>query len=356
MIELWQALPEDIRITVLIVLGVGGFLLAVYLVGKLLAFGRQDSLLPFGLVTGAAVVLFGAVSLYLDAQPSIPGVVEGKSEQIDVDSEGGWTHDLTVQVRYTRPDTGEERTDALAADAAIYDRVSAGDPVEVRFLHLGGLFSFARLSERSTLSMLFNAVSNPVFYIIVAFAVLIGLVWLLSKRAALKAALLPVLLVLFALALVVNFLPQWRASRPLRGEQKTLAATVLEVERLTEVGGGDETEPEPLIQPFDLVQVTFVPEEIGEPVLAADIVDADSLSLEMGGSATIHYLVNNPRTIRLDGGARTYAWKNVAWSAATTVAVLLFLILLPFALRYVRRYLSRAATGPPGGEMTGGSV
>ena len=99
-----------------------------------------------------------------------------------------------------------------------------------------------------------------------------------------------------------------------------------------------------------------MPEEIGEPVLAADIVDADSLSLEMGGSATIHYLVNNPRTIRLDGGARTYAWKNVAWSAATTVAVLLFLILLPFALRYVRRYLSRAATGPPGGEMTGGSV
>ena len=43
MIELWQALPEDIRITVLIVLGVGGFLLAVYLVGKLLAFGRQEA-------------------------------------------------------------------------------------------------------------------------------------------------------------------------------------------------------------------------------------------------------------------------------------------------------------------------
>lgn len=356
MIELWQTLPEDIRTTVLISLGVGAFLLAVYVVGRLLALGRPNSLLPVGLVTGAAVVLFGAVSLYLDAQPAIPGVVEGKSEQINVDSEGGWTHDLTVQVRYTRPDTGAERTDALAADAAIYDRVSAGDPVEVRFLHLGGLFSFARLSERSTLSMLFNAASNPALYIIAAFALLIGLVWLLSKHAALKAALLPVLLLLVALALVVNFLPQWRASQPLRGAQKTVRATVLEVERFTEVGGGDESEPEPLVQPIDVVQVSFVPEEVGEPVLAADIVDAESLSLEMGGSATVHYLVENPRTIRLDGGTRTYAWKNVSWSVATTAAVLLFIALLPLGLRYVRRFLSGAARGSRGREVSGGSA
>jgi hypothetical protein len=259
-----------------------------------------------------------------------------------------------VRVRYARPDTGEARTDDLSADPPIYDRVSAGDRVEVRFLHLGGLISFARLSERSTLSMLLNATSNPTLYILAAFAGLMGLLWLLSKQPALKAALMVVFLLFFALALVVQFLPQWRASRPLRGAQETVVATVLEVERFTEVGGGEETEPEPLIQPLDLVQVSFVPAGWDEPVLAADMVDAESLSLEMGGAVTVHYLTANPREIRLEGGARTYAWKNVSWSAGMTAAAFLFLGAVLYGWRVLQRRLLRRPVRRHG-EVAGSS-
>jgi hypothetical protein len=271
-----------------------------------------------------------------------------------VDDDGDWSHELAVRVRYTRPDTGQQRTDELRADPAIYDRVSAGDQVEVRFLHVGGLISFARLSERSTLSMLFNASSNPTLHILAAFAGLMGLLWLLSKQPALKRVGLVAFLLLFALALVAQFLPQWRASRPLRGAQETVVATVHDVERITQVGGGEESEPETLLQPIDLVQVSFVPAGWREPVLAADMVDADSLSLEMGGSVTASYLVENPRTIRLEGGARTYAWKNVTWSVGMMAAALLLIGAVLFGLRRLRRKLPRVPAGRPG-QVAGGN-
>lgn len=343
MSELWQAIPEDIRTTILIVAAVGGLLLGLYVVGRLLTWRRRDSPLPILLVIGGLLVLMGGVSLYLDAQPAVPGVVESKAERIEVDDEGAWSHELTVRVRYTRPDNGQTRTDDLRADAAVYDRVSPGDRVEVRFLHIGGLISFARLSDRSTLSMLLNIGSNPTLYILAAFAGLIGLLWLLSKQPAMKAGLLVAFLMLFALALVVQFLPQWRASRPLRGPQETAVATVRDVDRFTQVGGTDESEPEELIQPFDLVEVSFVPVDWGAPVLAADIVDADSLSLEPGGTVTVHYLKENPRSIRLDGGTRTYAWKNVAWSVATAMAALFVLALFIFGRRFWRGVVPRLA-------------
>ncbi len=353
MSDLWQALPQDVRTTILIVAALGGFLLALYWVGRLLTWRRKNSVLPLALVGGGLLLLLGGGSIYLDAQPSLPGVVESKSERIVVDDEGQASHELTVRVRYTRPDTGEPRTDALRADPAIYDRVSAGDPVEVRFLHVGGLISLARLSERSTLSMLFQAGSNPTLLIVVAFVVLLGLLWLLSKQPALKALSLVVFALFAVLALVAMFLPQWRAGRPLRGPQETAVATVREVETFTEVGGGDESEPEPLLQPFDLVQVSFVPAGWDEPVLAADMVDAGSLSLEMGGSTAISYLVENPREIRLQGGARSYAWKNVIWSAVMMALSLLFLWAVLFGWQALRRRMRRVVAGPHG-EMAGG--
>ncbi|MDT8306175.1 MAG: hypothetical protein RRC07_09580 [Anaerolineae bacterium] len=352
MSELWQAVPEDIRTTILIVAAVGGLLLGLYVVGRLLTWRRRDSPLPILLVIGGLGVLVGGVSLYLDAQPTVPGVVEAKAERIDVDDEGAWSHELTVRVRYTRPDTGTARSDDLGADPAIYDRVSTGDRVDVRFLHVGGLISFARLSDRSTLSMLLGAATNPTFVIMLAIAGLFALLWLLSTRPEWKVGFRTAFVLLFAVALVVQFLPQWRASRPLRGTQATAVATVREVDRFTQVGGSDESEPAQLIQPFDLVEVTFVPADWREPVLAADIVDADSLSLEQGGSVRVHYLEENPRTIRLEGGTRTYAWKNVLWSMGKAAAVLLVIAVYLFGRRFWRRLAPRVATGPSG--MAGG--
>lgn len=347
MSDLWQALPEDVRTTILIVAALGLFFLTLYWVGRLLTWRRKNSPLPWLMVLGGLLVLLGAGSLYLDAQPSIPGIVESKSEQIIVDEEGAVSHELIVRVRYTRPDTGQPRTGDLRADPAIYDRVSTGDTVDVRFLHIGGLISLVRLSERSTLSILFQAAANPTLFILALLVGLVALLWLLAKQPALKAISLLVFALLFALILIVEFLPQWRAAQPLRGPQETATATVQQVQTFTEIGGGGEDDdgPEPLIQPFDLVQVSFTPTGRREPVLAADMVDAGTLTLESGGSVPITYLLDNPRQIRLQGGARTYAWKNVTFSVASVIAVLLFFGALIVAWRALKRTLRRRPTG-----------
>lgn len=293
------------------------------------------------MVAGGVLAITGSISLYLDRQPTISGTVESKTEEIDVDSDGNWSSVLTVRVTYTPPDAIEPTSRDLSADAAVYDRVSAGDPVDVRHLHLGGWFAFARLSDRSTLSILLGA---RAWLLLLPLVVAVGLL-LWMKTAVSKQGKWSVILAMGALTLfvfLVDYTAQWRAAWPLAGPQTTAVATVRQVTRFTEVGGSDESPPEPLVQPFDLVQVEFVPEERRDPVMAADIIDADSLVLETGGTATVYYLVNQPRTVRLEGGARTYVWKNTLWSLATLMLLLLVLVGLLLGGRLFR-YLSRRA-------------
>lgn len=318
--ELWQSLPEDFRVTIYIGLGATGLLLAIYLVGRLLTWGR-DSILPGLMVVGGMIAIGVAISLYLDQQPTLPGIVEGKTENIAVNSDGEWSHDLYVRVRYTPPERQEPSSRDLRADAAVYDRVSAGDSVEVRHLHLGGWFTFSRLSERSTLSILLG--TRLWLYVPLAAA---GLLLWLSWKTSQSTAKLPFLLAFVALLIfvfLIDSVPQWRASRPLVGDLATAVATVHEIERFTEVGGGPDSEPEALLQPFDLVQVQFVPEDRRAPVLAADMIDADSLPMELGGTVTVQYRLDDPRTIRLSGGTRSYVWKNTLWAIGSLVLILL---------------------------------
>lgn len=335
--ELWQSLSEDMRVTLLISLGGLGFLFGLYLVGRLLTWRRPGSPLPGLLMLTGVLALVGVISVYLDRQPTLPGVVEGKTETIDVDNDGGWSSVLRVRVSYVPPGENAPRSDELSADAAVYDRVTTGDPVEVRYLHLGGLFKFSRLSDRSTLSILLGLRPQltPILFIIG----LMGLLWWIAAASQYKALGIPFFLLLMAIVILLNSLPQWRAARPLVGEQATAVATVREVTRFTEVGGGDESEPVQLVQPFDLVQVEFIPEAWRDPVMAADIVDAGSLPLEIGGTVQVRYLVEQPRAVRLQGGTRSYLWKNILSSTTQMVFLLLILAAMAFGGRIFQRMI-----------------
>lgn len=333
--ELWQSLPEEARATAVIGLLGLGFLLALYVLGRLLTWRRPRSALPGLLVIAGALALLGGISIYLDRQPTLPGVVEAKTETIDVDDDGGWSSVLRVRVRYTPPEQNAPRSNELSADAAVYDRLSVGDPVDVRHLHLGGWLQFSRLSDRSTLSILFGLWPQllPLLFLVG----LMGLLWWVVSATGHKRLVVPLFLVMVAFVLLINSVPQWQAVRPLVGEQATAVATVRAIIRFTEVGGTDETQPEQLVQPFDLVQVEFIPEEWHDPVMAADMVDAGSLSLTVGAPVTVHYLLDQPRTLRLEEGTRSYAWKNTLSSIAGMAFLLLVLLAVLFAGRIFRR-------------------
>jgi hypothetical protein len=318
-----SSLPEELQVTLFICSGAAGFLFLLYLLGRLLAWRRRDSPLPFLMVLAGVLVMVAGVSLYLDRQPTIAGIVEGKRETIEIDDDGNWSHNLAVTVRYTRPGADQPQSGELTADPAIYDRVTIGDPVDIRFLHLGGWLTFTRLSERSTLSILLGARWG--FYSLLTAVGLMALLWLSVTRSRHKMMVIPVFGAMVLFVFLVDYAPQWRAAWPLTGPQATAVAAVHTVTRITEVGGTDESPPETLVQPIDLVQVEFIPAGRRDPIKAADMIDAGSLPLESGGAVTVRYLLDQPRTVRLEGGARTFVWKNTLWSLAMMALLLLFL-------------------------------
>ena len=116
---------------------------------------------------------------------------------------------------------------------------------------------------------------------------------------------------------------------PLGGPQATAVATIHDINLYTEIRSSQNDDDETvLIQPFELVEVTFVPEDWQDPVVALDRIDAESLPLEIGGTVPVVYRTDLPRQIRIQDGSRTYAWKNPLYTLATwaiIIAVLFFL-------------------------------
>jgi hypothetical protein len=341
--ELWQSLPPDLRASLLLCLCAAAPLGALYLFGRLVARRQPDSLLPLSLVAGGALAMGSLLSLYLDRQPTLPGVVEAKEESIEV-TDARWTHTVRLQVRYRPPGTAEARSDLLVADPGLYDRLTIGDPVEVRYLHLGGWFSFARISARSTLSIVLGSDLN----LLLAAAVL-GLLMMVGLSWGWVRSVLGGLLVVVVLPIAILLEPmhQWRTAAPLVGPQAEAQAAVLDVTRVTEVGGGEESEPDELWQPVDLVQVEFVPRGGQSAVRGADLIDADSLSLEPGDEVTVRYLTGAPRVLHLAGGTRSYGLKNSVWLITIPVATLALAVVAARTWSWLRRRSRSATQGVP---------
>jgi hypothetical protein len=331
--ELWQSLPDELRASVLICLGAAAPLAALFVLGRLLTWRQRGSLLPMALVAGGALAMGLGLSLFLDAQPSLPGVVEAKQESIEV-RDARWSHRLRLQVRYTPTAGDAPRSDLLQTDAGLYDRLQPGDPVNVRYLHLGGWFTFARISQRTTLAMLLGS-----DLVLVWAAGLLGLLMLAGLTSGWLRKVFGGLFVLLALpiALTVEPMHQWRTSAPLLGPQAEASAAVIRVVRITEVGGSDESEPDRLWQPVDLVQVEFVPRGWQHAVQAADLIDAGSLALTPGDRVTVRYLTGAPRRAQLDGGGRSYGLKNSVGLLVYPVALFGLLGLLALAAWARRR-------------------
>jgi hypothetical protein len=116
---------------------------------------------------------------------------------------------------------------------------------------------------------------------------------------------------------------------PLGGPQATAVATIRDINLYTEIRSSENDDDETvLIQPFELVEVTFVPEDWRDPVVALDRIDAESLPLEIGGTVPVVYRTDLPRQIRIQDGSRTYAWKNPLYTLAVWAIIIAVLFLL----------------------------
>ena len=66
-------------------------------------------------------------------------------------------------------------------------------------------------------------------------------------------------------------------------------------------------------QPVDVVGIEFVPEGRAEPVLAVDLIDAESSpGLKENSAVAIEYEAASPRTAHLHSATRTFLPRNLA--------------------------------------------
>ena len=290
-----------------------------------------------------------------------------KSEAVQVRSEGNWSHDLSLAVRYDvsgRPlppftDYVQAQGEVMAAGRdqevvllhptpADFDRVEPGDSVAVRVARVREVFSLVTLVGRSAPTL----IPWPTVAAWAATALLAALAWQ-ARRTALGY--LPLgLLVLAGLAYpLLNSYQTWQAYEDLSQATARGEATVRDVTRVTEVNlcrrGGRQCVTV-LTQPYAIVQVEFMPPgpREREAVIGVDAVDValqGPSRFQKGATVEIMYPPDAPRQVRIVGERRTHYWQtmvSIYLDNALVLAVAAAFILLPALLGRLWRRLRAA--------------
>nr|MBA3442817.1 hypothetical protein [Pyrinomonadaceae bacterium] len=208
----------------------GGFLIAfafifgiplLLLLAQFIGWLTGTDAKPIRWVLVVVILLPIAASFYLDsAGPVSPVTVVDKSETVKLDHKGSWSRARSIQVEYEP--AAEENSPTrlwLASDAETFDALRAGQTIEVRLVDFGEIFKFARLKNRSTLS------------------------------------------------LVAGLFP-----RQPRGPWQQASAVVRDVRHISEYRVGRSTSGlRQLRWPYDVVELNFVPEGRAQAVSAVDV-------------------------------------------------------------------------------------
>lgn len=306
--------------------GCGEWMAGAYVLGMLL------------LAVGLAALLLHA-SMQVDARGVVtPGEVLGKHEYLQVRYDS-WSLDRELAVRY-RPPTPSRSwphvTRLSVADEATFDRLRVGGPVRLRYFPRSEAASVlglpsVRLADRSTIDDLRITALPMVWEVLrIAAVVVVAIAFIMMwwKTRSRVAALAAVVAVLIAFTMMeapdrppVPMAPVGRAT-----------AIVREVDRITRQGEGDEMQGFELLEPYQLVGLAFVPERVGDTVLAVDAVDDGSVrGLAPGVRLTVTYDLARPRAARIDGATRTFTRKNIVglWTIGpATLAVLVGVFVL----------------------------
>ena len=245
-----------------------------------------------------------------------------------------WSRHLELAVRYVaEPSSGPTLSD-IAVDEATFDRFRVGFPVSVCYppaswltrLDLAGarlVDQPARTGTRRVLGPLFRGELPLAATVLLEFALIVlwrrTRSWLAAMGAAVTA------LAIFTLVYAPHIPPA--PTGPL-GRARAL---VRDVNRVTELGPRREEVPSKAFAGYQLVQLAFVPQAVGDSVVAMDAIDDGSVpGLAPGARVAITYSLTDPRAARVDGARRTFARTNLMgiWTLGSTVLAVIGLLLL----------------------------
>ena len=248
--------------------------------------------------------------LYVEVSNAVaPGVVVAKREEITV-RRSFWSRRLFLDVRYEPTDTEAPELAPIVVDAQRYDRARVGAPVQVRYLPLPnlrelGAIAAPRLEDQPPLGPL-RAQLSPARDLLIGLAIWLVLlaVWAKWRRWWLA---LPTFAIMIGGSLYLA--SNWPPPAP-PGPQLAANATVRATHEIDRAPWSRRSKA--AAQPYTIVELSFVPAGMADPVVAVDLVDAGSVPrLRTEATLPIHYSAADPRWARIDGAARTYAWRNL---------------------------------------------
>jgi hypothetical protein len=271
-------------------------------------------------------VLYG-LSLYLDvAGHVVQARVASTEERITHHTTGhsipgNWSRSFWVSVHFDTPEGPGMAP--LWVDEATYDALIPGASLAVRYMPV--LPFIARPADQSTLSFV------PWRWLGIA---LIALAVVLTLRRVMGGvpAWLKAFTILAGIAATILWLvypSPWVT--PLDPPVLTGQAEVKRVrEETRSFTSSRSTGSVPAPQPWNVVELQFVPEGRTKPVIAVDSVDVGSVpGLQVGARLPVTYGKSNPREARL-AGTRTWRWKE--WGELAQWAVLGLITLAAISL------------------------
>jgi hypothetical protein len=272
--------------------------------------GRRVGLSTLGVLAGQVAIwaaLLAGGSLYLDAVgEETSALVTAKEERIRHRSRppGYWSRSYWAQVEFAA--AGRREQAWLWLDEPTYDTLRRGAEVPIRYLPR--LPYLARPASSSTLTMV------PWRWVGIG-AAAIGALWLSWTMTPRRLRVVPAVVMLAAgLAVVAWLLAPSPWDTPLEGPTVQGLADVRHVRTVTQsVVRGSRYNRIRAAQPWNVVELSFVPEGRDDPVVAVDSVDVGSVpNLEVGARVPVTYNPAAPRDVRLPG-ARTYRQRE--WQA-----------------------------------------
>lgn len=291
-------------------------------------------------------------SLYLDYNGVLAtGQVSDKRETIRVHS-ADWSRSLLLTVRFHVPGELQPRYAQGYTDTATYDRTRIGDAMQVRYLpspllHQIVIIPTSRLAGDTTFSL--NNDDSAKLLLGIGTFLLLLLLLLLAART--RSTLLGIpFLVLGALAFGYFIFPRQMPAPT--GAVSSANAHVDRISTVSRILEGKGTRHGgrgmPLSQPFDIVQLSFTPaappSAHAQPVLAVDEIDHDSIpELSPGDTLPIQYQADQPRTVRILAGQRTFPTRARLDYLMVTGAMFLFLFLLHWIGQRIRSTATRFA-------------
>ena len=298
-------------------------LFATWFVGWLCRRSKVSNGLTLAAQVFTPVALLYAASLYLDVTGHVVRARIASTEEIIKHHTSGrtipgsWSRSFWANVRFDTPEG--LRGAPLWLDEATYDALLPETTIDVRYLPW--LPIIARPADQSTLSFV------PWRWL-AAGILLLAVVLVLRPVFRRLPGWLSALTILAAVAILIVW---WVYPSPwitsLDPPVLTANAEVLKVREETHsfISGrtmGSVDAP----QPWNIVELRFVPQGRRKPVIAVDSVDVGSVAnLQVGARLPVTYNAVNPRDARL-AGARTWRWKE--WRELAELVLMLVVIIV----------------------------